>query len=247
MKAVAYELMAEVEDSYWWYRARREILASVIDRLAPPGTDLIDFGCGTGGTAELLSKRGYRVLAADVSEAALEACRMRGLATINLKTQRLRENCADGVLAGDVLEHVSDDLELLITFRNIVRPGGFLVVTVPAYEFLWSGEDYVSDHVRRYTRAGLTRQLRRAGFENIRCSYFNTLLFPVIAGVILMKRLLFPREMYRSNLAPMGRWQNELLYKIFRSEGRLLRRISFPAGASLIAVARTWDSKRHFN
>lgn len=244
MKAVAYELMAEVEDSYWWYRARREILADVIDRQVPPGSDLIDFGCGSGGTAELLTERGYRVLAADIAETALEACRTRGLATINLKTQRLRESCADCVLAADVLEHAGDDLGLLVTFRTALRPGGVLVITVPAYEFLWSGEDYVSEHVRRYTRTGLKRQLQRAGFEDIRCSYFNTFLFPAMAAAILTKRLFFPREMYRSNVAPLPRWQNELLYKTFRFEGRMLRWISFPAGASLIAVARTSTGER---
>lgn len=244
MKAIAYQLMAEVENSYWWYRARREILADVIDRQVPPGSDLIDFGCGTGGTAELLSERGHRVLAADIAETALEACRARGLATINLKTQRLREDCTDCILAGDVLEHVEDDLGLLFTFRTALRPGGVLVITVPAYEFLWSGEDYVSEHVRRYTRAGLKRQLRRAGFEDIRCSYFNTFLFPAVAAVVLVKRLFFPREMYRSNVAPLPRWQNEALYRAFRFEGSLLRWISLPAGASLIAVARTSTGER---
>lgn len=244
MKAVAYELMAEVEDSYWWYRARREILAGIIDRQLAPGSDVIDFGCGTGGTAELMRERGHRVLAADIAEPALEACRRRGLATINLKTQRLRESCASCVLAADVLEHVGDDLGLLFTFRTALRPGGVLVITVPAYEFLWSGEDYVSEHVRRYTRAGLKRQLRRAGFEEIRCSYFNTFLFPAIAAAILTKRLFFPREMYRSNVAALPRWQNEVLYRAFRFEGNLLRWISFPAGASLIAVARTSRSDR---
>jgi SAM-dependent methyltransferase len=244
MKAVAYELMAEVEDSYWWYRARREILVSVIDRLTPPGSDVIDFGCGSGGTAELLRERGHNVLAADISETALESSRLRGLDTINLKTQRLRESCADCLLAGDVLEHVGDDLGLLLTFRSVLRPGGVLVITVPAYEFLWSGEDYVSEHVRRYTRRGLKEQLRRAGFENIRCSYFNTLLFPAVAAVILAKRLLFPREMYRSNVTTLPRWQNKLLYRVFAVEGRLLRWISFPAGASLIAVAQNCDGER---
>ncbi len=118
------------------------------------------------------------------------------------------------------------------------------MITVPAYEFLWSGEDYVSEHVRRYTRAGLKRQIRRAGLENIHCSYFNTFLLPAMAAAILTKRLFFPREMYRSNVAPLPRWQNEILYRAFRFEGSLLRWISFPAGASLMAVARTSMGER---
>ena len=238
MKTIAFDIMADSEESYWWYRARREIFCDVINRLAPPGGDIVDFGAGTGGTAAALAESGYNLLAADVSEAALEACQLRGLATVDLRKNRLPAACSDCVLAGDVLEHVSDDLELLATLGRLLRPGGFLVLTVPAYEFLWSGEDYVSEHVRRYTRRVLERRLRLAGFEILRCSYFNTLLLPVIAGVILAKRLLFPREMYRSDIAPLREWQNDLLYRIFAFEGVLLRWTSFPAGASLFAVAR---------
>jgi SAM-dependent methyltransferase len=243
MKAIAYELMADCEESYWWYRARRQILCDMVGRL-PRGSDIIDFGAGAGGTATLLSQRGYRVVAADVSEAALGACRMRGLATVDLKKERLPERSADCVLAGDVLEHVGDDLALLISLRRSLRPGGVLVATVPAYEFLWSGEDYVSEHVRRYTRAGLKRQIRRAGFDTVWCSYFNTLLLPVIVAVIVTNRLFRPREMYRSNVRPLRKWQNDVLYRLFVSERHLLRWLSFPAGASLLAVARCVEGER---
>jgi SAM-dependent methyltransferase len=242
MKAIAYELMAECEESHWWYRARREIVCDVIARL-PQGSDVIDYGAGAGATAALLSGRGYRVVAADISDAALAACRMRGLATVDLKNERLRERSADCVLAGDVLEHVSDDLALLISLRRSLRPGGQLVATVPAYDFLWSGEDYVSEHVRRYTRAALKRQLRRAGFDSVWCTYFNTLLFPAIVAVIVTKRLFLPREMYHSNVKPLPKWQDDLLYRVFASERRLLRRVSLPAGASLMAVARSADGR----
>jgi len=241
MKRIAYELMAELEDSYWWYRARRRILCGLITRLVPRGSDVIDFGAGTGGTASTLTQSGYRVVATDLSEAALEACRIRGLRTVDLKRERLREESADCVLAGDVLEHVRDDVALLISLRRALRPRGVLIVTVPAYEFLWSGEDYVSEHIRRYTRVRLKRQLRLAGFNRIWCSYFNTLLFPLIVSVTLTKRLLFPREMYRSDVVPLHRWQNEILYRLFALEGYMLRWLRFPAGASLLAVATSSD------
>lgn len=241
MKKIAYELMAELEDDYWWYRARRRILCSLITRLVARGSEVIDFGAGTGGTASVLTQSGYQVVAADLSETALEACRIRGLQTVDLKRERLREQSADCVLAGDVLEHASDDLALLISLRRALRARGVLIVTVPAYEFLWSGEDYVSEHVRRYTRAGLKHQLRLAGFNRIWCSYFNTLLFPLIVSVTLTKRLLFPREMYRSDVVPLYRWQNEILFRLFALEGYMLKWIRFPAGASLIAVAKSSD------
>ena len=244
MKAIAYSIMEELEDSYWWYRARREIVSAVITRLAPRSSHIVDFGCGTGGIAGSLKDAGYKVVAADISEESLEVCRTRGLVTVNLKQARLADSSADCLLAGDVLEHVSDDVALLASLRHVLRPGGFLLITVPAYEWLWSGEDYVSEHVRRYTRTSLKRCLQLAGYKCVWCSYFNTLLFPVILLVTFGKRLLFPREMYRSDVVPLPEWQNEILYRVFAFERRLLKWLRFPMGASLIAVARSADSER---
>jgi len=238
MKTVAYDLMAELEDSHWWYHARRLIVADVITRFVPPRSDVIDYGSGTGGIADSLNGLGYNTVAADISEEALEACRLRGLTTVNLKKESLRRSSADCILAGDVLEHVNDDVALLFSLRQALRRGGLLVVSVPAFEFLWSGEDYVSEHVRRYTRKTLLQHLDLAGFRVVWCSYFNTLLFPVIASVRLTNRLLFPRAMYRSDVGPLPMWQNEVLSKLFASERHLLRWIRFPVGASLLAVAQ---------
>jgi SAM-dependent methyltransferase len=239
MKAAAYEIMGELEDSHWWYRARRTIVSGVVTRFVPPRSEIVDFGAGTGGTADCLREFGYKMLAADVSEKALEGCRLRGLPTLDLREKPLKEHSADCVLAGDVLEHVNDDVALLLAFRRALRPPrGVVVITVPAFQFLWSGEDYISEHVRRYTRRTLQQRLDAAGFRTLWCSYFNTLLFPVIASVRVTKRLLFPRAMYRSDVVPLGHWQNECLAGLFALEGRLLRRITFPMGVSLLAVAR---------
>jgi SAM-dependent methyltransferase len=238
MKTVAYDLMAQLEDSHWWYRARRQIVSEIIMRFVPPSSEIIDYGSGTGGTADSLKELGYNVVAADISEKALEVCRVRGLGTVNLKEEPLKSSSADCILAGDVLEHVHDDVTLLFTLRRALRPEGLLVVTVPAYEFLWSGEDYVSEHVRRYTRKSLLQRLALAGFSAVWCSYFNTLLFPVIASVRITKRILFPRQMYRSDVVPLPEWQNELLSRLLASERHWLRRGSFPVGASLLAVAK---------
>jgi len=247
MKTVAYDLMAELEDSHWWYRARRLIVSEAILRFVPTLSNVIDYGSGTGGTADFLKLLGYNVLAADISEEALETCRMRGLETLNVNTKSLASSSADCILAGDVLEHVKDDIALLFSLRRALRPGGILVVTVPAYEFLWSGEDYVSEHLRRYTRKSLLQRLGLAGFGIVWCSYFNALLFPVIASVRLTNRILFPRAMYRSDVVPLPEWQNELLSKLFAFERHLLRWIKFPVGASLIAVAQASEAKHYIS
>ncbi len=238
MKPEAYRLMAECEDSYWWFRARREIVCAAVNRFVAPGSDVVDFGCGTGSIARQLSAQGFRMLTADISEEVLAACRGAGMQTLNLNEGWLSPRSADCVLACDVLEHVEDDVGLLTRFRVALRPGGCFLGTVPAYEFLWSGEDYVSNHVRRYTRSTLLECLRRAGYRSVWCSYFNTLLFPLVCGAILGKRAFRPRDMYRSNVQPLPAWLNATLYRLFAVERIALRGLRFPFGLSIIVVAR---------
>jgi SAM-dependent methyltransferase len=238
MKDEAYRLMADLDETYWWFQARREIVCDVVKRFAPAGGAILDYGGGTGAMAAQLGRHGYRVTAADVSKEMLAACRARGIPVIDLDERAIPAVSADCVLACDVLEHVEDDVSLLRELRGAIRPGGLLIATVPAYEFLWSGEDHVSNHFRRYTRATLARSLRAADYELVWSSYFNTLLFPLAAAVILSKRLLRPRDMYRSNVEPLPGWQNSLFRAVFSKERTLLRWLRLPLGLSLIVVAR---------
>jgi SAM-dependent methyltransferase len=173
-----------------------------------------------------------------VSDEMRAACRERGIPTIALDERGLPPASADCVLACDVLEHVEDDRALLGTLCHVIRPGGLFIGTVPAYEFLWSGEDYVSSHFRRYTKSTLNGRLESAGHEVVWSSYFNTLLFPLAASVILAKRLFRPRDMYRSNVAPLPGWQNTLFRSVFAKERGLLRWLRLPFGLSIIFVAR---------
>jgi SAM-dependent methyltransferase len=238
MKDEAYRLMANLDETYWWFQARREIVCDIVARFVLAGGDIVDYGGGTGSTAARLRRNGYEVIAAEVSKEMLEACRERGIPTVDLGCQWMPPASVDCVLACDVLEHVEDDLSLLAKLRAVLRPGGLLIGTVPAYEFLWSGEDYVSSHVRRYTKSTLKKSLEGAEYEVVWSSYFNTLLFPLAASVILTKRLLRPRDMYRSNIEPIPGWQNTLFRSIFSKERKLLRRLRLPFGLSLAFVAR---------
>ena len=113
-------------------------------------------------------------------------------------------------------------------------------MTVPAYEALWSGEDFVSQHYRRYTRGSLLAALRGAGLRPIWASYFNTLLFPAVVGAILGMRLTCPRAMYRSNVRELPGRINTLFCRVFAAERHLLRWVMFPVGASVLAVAEVW-------
>ncbi len=242
MKPEAFQLMEDLDRTHWWYRARREVLCSLVARHVPPGSEIVDFGSGMGATAVGLRDLGYQVVAADRSGDALEVCRERGLPTIDLNHEWLPPGGTDCVLACDVLEHVEDDVGLLIRLRAALRPNGRLIATVPAYEWLWSGEDYVSEHVRRYTRKSLKRHLQGAGFRALRCSYFNTILFPLIVAVILSKRLFRPRDMYRSNIEAVPGWENAILTRLFALEAPLLRSARFPFGMSLVVIACPEDA-----
>ena len=129
-----------------------------------------------------------------IGSRGLSACKEAGLRTLDLREQPMPSGLADCVLACDVLEHVEDDFGMLLNLRRALRPNGCLLVTVPAYEFLWSGEDYVSEHVRRYRRSTLLEKSKPAGLEPAWSSYFNTFLFPLVAATILAKRIFRPRE-----------------------------------------------------
>jgi SAM-dependent methyltransferase len=230
--------MEELEDSYWWFRARNEIVCATVSRFVQGGAALLDYGCGTGGIAKRLLGLGFQVIGADLSEFALSKCQSAGIPVLDLRKEWPAPESVDAILACDMLEHVKDDVDELVKLRTAVRLGGHFVATVPAYEFLWSGEDYVSEHYRRYTKSRLRRLFRCAGYEVVRCTYFNTLLFPLMAAVIMGKRVFRPREMYRSNVQAVPNWQNACLYNIFARENWLVQRVGFPLGGSILIVAR---------
>ena len=238
MQAEAYTLMEDLSGTYWWYCARREFILDVTSRFVPTSSRIIDYGCGNGDIARGLQQTGYDIVAADIAPKSLSACRVAGLHTVDLRKDSLQQGQAHCLLLADVLEHIDDDVGILTHLRDTLCEAGHLIITVPAYEFLWSGEDFVSNHMRRYTCKRLTAAIREADFEVLWSSYFNFFLFPVIVTNILLKRILRPREMYKSNVKPLAGWLNSLLYRVFQSERTLLHFMRFPFGGSIIVVAR---------
>jgi len=142
---------------------------------------------------------------------------------------------ADAVLLLDVIEHLDDDVAALETARRALRPGGLLVITVPAYRWLWSGHDVALGHRRRYTTRGLSRVVERAGLSVVHASYFNTLLFPAVALTRAWKRLMGDASHDLHRPAPaINRW----LERVFALERHVVPRVALPFGASLLLVAR---------
>ncbi len=239
MDAAYYTQMAEVEDRHWWFAARRAILAAVLDALPlPAGADVMEVGCGTGGNLALLARYG-RLVACEPDEAAVALAAARGVAPVERGALPDRLPFADRrfdlMALLDVLEHVEADRESLAVLRERLKPGGFLLLTVPAYMWLWSGHDEVNHHVRRYTRRELVAKVRAAGLAVHHATYFNTWLLPPIAAVRVLSRWLGRGG---SDLALPPEWLNRRLERIMASERHRVASGRLPAGVSVLLVAR---------
>jgi SAM-dependent methyltransferase len=234
-----YEDMNRLERSHWWFVARREILAKVIARYVPAGSAILDVGCGTGFVLDELKDR-YEVHGLDAAEVAVDFCHQKGLPNVHLgilgETDFGRRDF-DLVTFLDVIEHLDDDVGAMTNARALMKKDGLLLVTVPAFQFLWSAHDVVHHHRRRYTRAGLERAVRAAGFEPLYVSYFNTVLFPLIFSARMAGKLLGRDDASDAEHAPSA-LVNRVLRAAFSAEKAILPNVSMPFGVSLICLAR---------
>jgi SAM-dependent methyltransferase len=243
MEKGVYEVEAQVERTHWWFRGRRRILAGLIDRLAlPTGARVLDVGCGTGANGPVLAGASRFAVGIDASPVPLgisgtaergHAARIRGDAT----RLPFRDGGFDLVAALDVLEHLIDDRGALREMHRVLRPGGALVVFVPALELLWGLQDEVSHHLRRYGRGELTSLITDAGFSVTRTSFFNSLLFAPILAARLAMRVRPPRAL-RSENEVGGPVANAVLGAAFGLEAPILRMTNLPVGVSLLCIAR---------
>jgi SAM-dependent methyltransferase len=243
MDLALYHQFAQIEDTHWWFRGRRDVVQCAMRQWLPAHQTprILDVGCGTGAMLELLSQFGS-VEGLDCESAAIDYCRQRFGKAIELHNGLVPEGLPDGseydlITAFDVIEHIPDAVAALRGMRDLLAPRGHLVCTVPAYQFLWSSHDEINHHCRRYTERLLRSQLTDAGFKVRRASYFNTLLFPPIAAIRLARRALGLREA-KSDFFEAPRPINEVLARLFRLESLLVPSISLPFGVSLIAVAQ---------
>jgi SAM-dependent methyltransferase len=237
MEADAYREMAATEDVHWWFVARREILACLIGKLRlPAGARILEIGAGTGGNLAMLSRYGSVDGIEHDPEARRLAARknpiplLEGSLPDHLPTGR---GTYDLVCMFDVLEHIADDEAALAAVRQAVKPGGRLILTVPAYPWLWSAHDVQLHHRRRYTAASLRNVAARAGFGCARISYFNSFLMPLVIIGRLVDRLRSSSA--GTGTAIPGALLNALLRYVFASERFVLPYVSLPAGTSLYA------------
>ena len=231
--------MFENEDRYWWFVSRRELVMDLIGRyVAKADPVIVDVGCGTGATASALGRSG-RVLGVDFSPLALKACATRGLSELvraRAEAIPLASCSVDAIVATDILEHLDDDLAALEEFRRILKPGGQAVITVPAFQFLWSEHDVALMHRRRYVAAQVAALAERAGFRRLHLGYALSLLFPLSLGRLLKRRAVDENREPQAQIKPIPRWLNAALIHFQRLETAMFRRKSLPWGLSVVTV-----------
>jgi SAM-dependent methyltransferase len=234
----AYREHFEVEDRHWWYRGRWAVVEALLSRTElPPAPRILDAGCGTGGNLQKFARLGTAT-GVELSSEGIAFCRERGLERVHqagLESLPFEDGSFDLVASTDVIEHVGAEQEALRELHRVAAPNGTLLLTVPAYMWLWSEEDVNLHHHRRYTKRRLRRAVATAGWEPIFATYFNTLLLPPIA---LAKKLRRGGD----DSADLDRTPAALdgpLSLPMRLEAQLIRAgVSLPAGVSVGIVCR---------
>jgi SAM-dependent methyltransferase len=235
---------AHIERDHWWFRGRRRLVGGMIRALGiPPSAQVLDVGCGTGSNLRLLVELGFEdVTGLDRSEDAIRWCREKGLPPVergNLCALPFPDDHFDLVLATDVLEHIDEPDTAVAELRRVLRSGGTLIATVPAFESLWGLQDDVSHHKRRYRKDELVAQLRAGGFAVMRSCYFNFLLFvPIWLARQLIRWLGVEVASENEINTP---WLNALLARIFAFDVWVAPRLRPRFGVSILAVARCPD------
>ncbi|SOY57269.1 putative S-adenosyl-L-methionine-dependent methyltransferase [Cupriavidus taiwanensis] len=242
MSPDAYLEMAATEASHWWFRGRREIVAAILAGIGlPRHASILEIGAGTGGNLAMLSRFG-RVSAVEMDDTALRLAREKTGGAYDLRHGKCPDQMPfaghsfDLVCLLDCLEHIADDAGSLDCAARLLKAGGAVFVTVPAYQWLWSAHDVFLHHQRRYSKRSLHTLAGRCGLHVERISYFNTMLFPLAVAARMGDRLRGSRHATGAGLpaAPV----NHALHRVFRAERHWLARGSLPFGISLMALLR---------
>jgi SAM-dependent methyltransferase len=229
-----------LDERHWWYRGRRRFITAALDGIdLPPEAPILDAGCGSGRTLDELAHYGH-VSGIDLSEFAASAAQARGHTDVRVgpvETLPWADASFDLVTALDVIEHTSDDRVTLAEMRRVTTPGGHAIITVPAYQWLFSAHDVVNHHYRRYDRRALTAAADGAGWIVDWTAYFNSILLPPAAAVRIAQRRGRHQPKRRSDFEMTPPSMSALLELPMRAEAALLRRgVRLPAGLSLLAV-----------
>jgi SAM-dependent methyltransferase len=240
------------EDYHWWFASRTRALKAIMDSLLPqkPAFRLLDVGCGAGNMIHHLSHYG-QVKGIEIDPRPVKMAHQRGYDVDQFDATQpmpFDNNSFDAVTALDVIEHNQNDLAILADSYRVLKPGGFVIITVPALMWLWGHNDDINAHVRRYTAAELKQKLAQTGFSVRRVTYNNFFIFPLAAALILLRRFAKARpelashhldeEEYQVEMEPASPPVNAVLTLVGKIEATLISQFNLPIGTSLIAVGQ---------
>ena len=240
MKKITYDIEWNLERSHWWFTGRRRLLKALLSSLKIRRDSMvIDVGCGVGSNLTLLKSMGFKVIGIDSEIYSLSfAKNLFEVFLINGDLVRLpiKSSSIDLVIATDILEHLNDDKMGIKEIHRALAREGMVVLTVPAFEFLWGTQDVVGMHKRRYSKKEFLRKLEHEGFTILKSSYFNFILFTPILFARRMIRLLGLKIASENEINfPLI---NFFLKAIFSLESYILRYFPFPLGVSIFCIAQ---------
>jgi SAM-dependent methyltransferase len=235
-----YDIEYEIEGFHWWFSTRRKLLGSILRALNLPLNCLtLDIGCGVGSNSKILKAMGLHAVGLDRSFYALSLAKKKlefPLVNGDLNALPIRPNSVGLIIAMDVLEHLENDAIGIHQLYQALKEGGILIVTAPAFQFLWGIQDIVTGHKRRYSRKEILNKLRHEKFDLLRSFYFNFFLF---FPILFVRRMLYLLGLsIRSENEINAPIINFLLKAIFSLEPSILKFISFPFGVSILCIAR---------
>jgi SAM-dependent methyltransferase len=234
--------MAEREKTYWWHLGRLRIIESYLKRIhkEPSKTKILNVGCGTGGTIDMLEGFGT-VDNVDISDDAIDFMKQRGYKRITKVDDielPFKDKTYDIVGAFDVLEHIEDEVGALREWGRILKDDGAIVITVPAYQWLWTEHDVSLHHKRRYTTKRLAAAAAEAGLKPEKKSYAIVFSLPLVVGFRFLNKVLGRKTDSETSYVNVPEWANNLFTKLLYGEAKLHGKIRFPFGTSVVTVLR---------
>ena len=246
MNISEYKEMSKREGYYWWHTGRMSIVDAQLSNLTrvKKSLKILNIGCGTGGTIPTLEKYGA-VENVDISPEALKFLMQKGYEGKLIKDHRLpfKDQEFDLVIALDVLEHINQDRLSLDEWKRVLKKGGKVFITVPAYRFLWSGHDVSLQHHRRYTTKALDWDLKKSDYTKIKLSYMITFSFFLVTGFRWLHKLTGKKMTETTSYVNLPSPINSLFNSLLKMEGILLKYINLPFGTSVLAVYEKAVSK----
>lgn len=229
--------MALREETYWWHLGRIKLIESLLGKPSKKRLKILNIGCGTGGTVGCLEKYG-KVTNVDISEEALTFLRSKGYKGIKVEGEKLpfEDKTFDLIIALDVLEHIDSDREAVDEWRRVLKPMGKLLITVPAFQSLWSGHDVSLHHMRRYTTKNLAWDMKKSKFKAEKLSYFYLFSFPLVTGFRLTNKIFNRKVDEHTSYVDLPNFVNNAFVSLAKIEASAVRKFKLPLGTTVVGI-----------